>query len=335
MNVCVYGGGNIAHSIAAKISLTQPLTVITRQPARWNRRISFEQDGKVFESLFDVVATDDLGTAAAADLVFVALPQFAIEETVDRLSRVLKRSVTLVLVPAPAMSVDVMRQMSSTGVNVVGFQRVPYISRIVEYGRRVRISSDRRVHRVAFSALSQVAALENEFTRWFGGDVVRLSSFLTFVFNNSNPLLHPSRMVVLFRNWRARIYPVNPPFYAEWTDESSDLYVAADREMLSVMRAVDPTGACENDYESVLAHYDVLSAAGLTNKLRSIVSFKSILSPMKESGSGWVPDFGSRYFVEDVDIGLTAIVRYANMAHVDTPVLNRLLGECGNMIRRA
>ena len=297
--------------------------------------MSFEQDGKVFESLFDVVATDDVGMAAVADLAFIALPQFAVREAVGRLSRVLKRSATVVLVPAPAMSVDVMRQLAAVGVNVVGFQRVPYISRIAEYGSRVRISSDRRVHRVAFSALSQVDVLKEEFSRWFGGTVELLSSFLTFVFNNSNPLLHPSRMAVLFRNWRERVYPVNPPFYAEWTDESSDLYIAADREMLSVMRAVDQTGACENDYESVIAHYGVSSAAELTDKLRSIPSFKSILSPMKEVGNGWVPDFESRYFVEDVDIGLAAIVRYGGLAHVDTPILTGLLDACGDVIRRA
>lgn len=277
MNVCVYGGGNIAHSLAAKISQAQTVTVITRQPVRWSRRLAVEQDGKVFESLFDVLATDDVGMATMADLVFVALPQFAVQAAVDRLSQVLKRSATVVLVPAPAISVDVMRQLVSVGVNVVGFQRVPYISRIAEYGSRVRISSDRRVHRVAFSSLSQMDALKGEFTHWFGGMVEPLSSFLTFIFNNSNPLLHPSRIAVLFRDWRTRVYPVNPPFYAEWTDESSDLYIAADCEMLSVMRAVDQTGACENDYESVLAHYGISSAAELTNKLRSIPSFKSIL----------------------------------------------------------
>lgn len=324
MNVFVYGGGNIAHSIAATVSLSQPVTVITRQPMKWSRRLVVEQSGKMFESMFDVAATDDVRMATAADLVFVALPQFVIGEAVDRLSGVLRSSATVAFVPAPAISLDVMRQLSAVDVNVAGFQRVPYISRIVEYGKRVRISSNRSVHRVAFSTDSQVEFLSEKFTRWFGGSVSRLSSFLTFVFNNSNPLLHPSRMVVLFRNWRERFYPENPPFYADWTDESSELYVAADREMLSVMRVVDPTGACERDYESVLVHYGVSSVAGLTSKLRSIPSFRGILSPMKWQDERWVPDFSSRYFIEDVDIGLARIVHYASRMHVVVPVLNAL-----------
>ena len=333
MNVCVYGGGNIAHSLAAKISQTQPVTVITRQPARWNRKISFEQDGKLFESLFDVVATDDVGMASEADLVFVALPQFAIQEAVDHLSRFLRRSTTVVLVPAPAMSVDVMRKLSAGEVNVVGFQRVPYISRIAEYGKCVRVSSNRAVHRVAFSNASQIESLGGEFTRWFGGSVSRLSSFLTFVFNNSNPLLHPSRMVVLFRNWRERFYPENPPFYAEWSNESSELYIAADRELLTVIRAADSTGDCLCDYEDVLSHYGVRDANELTLKIRSIAAFKNILSPMKEDSGRWVPDFCSRYFTEDIPFGTMVIQEWARRCGVATPTIDRMIAQIEKEIR--
>ena len=296
--------------------------------------MSFEQDGKLFESLFDVVATDDVGMASVADLVFVALPQFAIQEAVEHLSRVLKRSATVALVPAPAMSVDVMRQLSAVDVSVVGFQRVPYISRVAEYGKRVRISSDRAVHRVAFSNASQIESLSGEFSCWFGGSVSRLSSFLTFVFNNSNPLLHPSRMVVLFRNWRERFYPENPPFYAEWSDESSELYIAADRELLTVIRAADSTGDCLRDYEDVLSHYDVRDANELTLKIRSIAAFKNILSPMREDSGRWVPDFCSRYFTEDIPFGTMAIQKWARRCAVATPTIDRMIEQIEKEIRQ-
>lgn len=325
MNVCVYGGGNIAHSLAAKISSTQSVTVITRRPASWARRLTFEQGGNTVESRYDVVATDDVGVAATADVIFIALPQFATDESIDVLSRVMKRGATVVFTPAPSSTESFVRQLSAIGVNAIGYQRVPYISRIIEYGKRVSISIDRAVHRVAFSDASQFEPLSDVFSHWFGGSVSRLSSFLTFVFNNSNPLLHSSRMVVLFRNWRERSYPVNPPFYAEWTDESSELYIAADREMLSVLRAVDPSGACERDYEPVLTHYGVVSAKELTEKIRSIESFKKILSPMVLKDGLWLPDFSSRYFEEDVDVGLSEIVKRSRLFEVSSPVLEGLL----------
>ena len=332
MNVCVYGGGNIAHSIAAKISLTQPVTVITRRPTNWTRQLSFEQGGKTVESRFDVCATEDARAVSAADLIFVALPQFAIEEVLDGIVPYLKDGSTVAFVPAPARIVRYAELLASRGINVVGFQRVPYISRVVEYGRTVRISDDRDVYRIVVSDLSLTHAWNEWCFRWFGGRAEYLSSFLTLAFSNSNPLLHPSRLVVLFKDWRHRIFPDNPTFYGEWTDESSELYIAADNEMHKVMSRYPID--LRKDYESVLDHYGVKTASELTCKLRSIPSFRMILSPMLRTADGWIPDFGSRYFTEDVQFGLAEMLRLAEKVGVQVPTMRMLydgvvgLGGC-------
>ena len=321
MNVCVYGGGNIAHSLAAKISQTQPVTVITRRPTNWTRRFSFEQGGKVGESRFDVCATEDARAVSAADLIFVALPQFAIEETLDRILPYLNAGSTVAFVPAPARIVQYVELLKSRAINVVGFQRVPYISRIVEYGRAVKISDNRDVHRIVISS-SLTGAWDELCFRWFGGRAEYLSSFLTLAFSNSNPLLHPSRLVVLFKDWRHRTFPDNPPFYGEWTDESSDLYISADNEMREVMSRYPID--MQKDYESVLDHYGVNTARELTAKLRSIPSFRTILSPMLQTADGWVPDFSSRYFTEDVQFGLEEMLRFADKAGESVPTMQAL-----------
>ncbi|MBR5549060.1 MAG: NAD/NADP octopine/nopaline dehydrogenase family protein [Kiritimatiellae bacterium] len=321
MNVCVYGGGNIAHSIAAKISQTQPVTVITRRPTNWTRRLSFEQGEKTVESRFDVRATEDARAVSAADLIFVALPQFAIEETLDRILPYLNVGSTVAFVPAPARIVQYVELLKSRGINVVGFQRVPYISRIVEYGRAVKISDNRDVHRIVISS-SLTGAWDELCFRWFGGRVEYLSSFLTLAFSNSNPLLHPSRLVVLFKDWRHKIFPDNPPFYGEWTDESSELYISADSEMRKVMSRYPID--MQRDYESVLDHYGVKTARELTVKIRSIPPFRTILSPMLQTADGWVPDFSSRYFTEDVQFGLEEMLRFADKAGVSIPTMQAL-----------
>lgn len=331
LNVCVYGGGNIAHSIAAKISQAQPVTVITRQPARWARRISFEQGGKVFGSRFDICATNDAGVVAAADLIFVALPQFATEGALDGIIPHLKHGSTVVFVPAPARISRYAESLALRGAKVVGFQRVPYISRIAEYGRDVKISDDREVHRIVISSSLMKNEWNERCVNWFGGRADYLSSFLALAFSNSNPLLHPSRLVVLFRDWRSKRYQYNPPFYGEWTDESSELYVNADCEMREVMAhfPIDMS----TDYESVLDHYGVKRACELTNKLRSIVAFKTILSPMLQAADGWVPDFESRYFTEDVQFGLAEMLKLADAVGVPVPTM-RLLYDGVNQIGR-
>ena len=149
-----------------------------------------------------------------------------------------------------------------------------------------------------------------------------LSSFLTLAFSNSNPLLHPSRLVVLFKDWRHKIFPDNPPFYGEWTDESSELYISADSEMRKVMSRYPID--MQRDYESVLDHYGVKTARELTVKIRSIPPFRTILSPMLQTADGWVPDFSSRYFTEDVQFGLEEMLRFADKAGVSMPTMQAL-----------
>lgn len=324
MRICVFGGGNIAHALCAAIARYEPVGVITRRPSEWADKIAYEQDDMTFVSGQKVIASSDAMLASDAEVVFVALPQFAIESAVDQLISVLPKGAAVVLVPAPARMDVYANKLSAAGLTAVGIQRVPYISRTLEYGRKVRISHDRMVHKLVVSEEDAKNLWSKLLPRWFGGEVVYLSCFKSLAFSNSNPLLHPSRLVVLFKNWQDRFFWENPPFYAGWTSESSELYIAADCELLEVMKRY-PEVNLKTDYESVLDHYGVRTAEELTEKIRSIPSFRSILSPMKELDGKWVPDFDSRYFTEDIPFGTKVIQDYARNVGVSTPTIDRFV----------
>ena len=325
-SICIYGGGNIAHSLVAAISTTQPVTVITRRPESWGQRIAFVQEGEMQEGLNEVTATSDLSAVETADVIFMALPQFAIDDAVDRILPNIKQDATVVFIPAPAKMAEYASRIVSKGCHVVGFQRVPFISRIIDYGHSVSISASRQIHKLVVSDISMRIDWAHYCKIWFGGDAEYLSSFLTFAFSNSNPLLHPSRLVVLFKDWENKIYDYNPPFYGEWTDESSRLYIDADREMMKVMSHF-PEIDMAADYESVMRHYGVRTVSELTVKIRSIPSFKTILSPMKEVHGRLQPDFESRYFTEDVPFGTKIILDLAHQVGVYVPTINYLAKE--------
>ena len=322
MNIFVVGGGNIAHSIAAKLSQTMVVTVLTRRPLEWKSRLEFIQGDAVSASRFTVAATSEVDGLSEADIVFVALPQFAIEAVIDRIEARLKKGSTIVFVPAPARIKRYAESFARHGIRTVGFQRVPYIARILRYGQSVTVSGDRETHKIVVSDPLMRAEWHERCSLWFGGTAEYLSSFLALAFNNSNPLLHPSRLVVLFKNWRQKKYLYNPPFYGEWTDESSELYVNADGEMREVMTRYPLD--MESDYESVSDHYGVMTIGELTGKLHSIPSFKSILSPMVQTADGWIPDFNSRYFTEDIRFGLAEMLKLAQAAQVSVPTMRAL-----------
>lgn len=317
MRSLVIGGGNIAHSLAVAIARRESVTVLTRRPADWASRLN--------DSPQVVRATNDPSCVSEAEVVFVALPSFAIHETLERIDPYLHAGQSICFVPANTLIPELVDAYAKKGVDVVCIQRVPYIARVEVYGHRVKMSPPRAIHKFFVPREEMKPKWTALCCEYFEGVAEFLHSPLTCIFNNSNPLLHPARLVVLFRDWQKKIFTRNPLFYAEWTDESSELYIKADREMYAVIKAVDPSGACEKDYESVLDHYGVLSVAELTDKLHSIEGFKTIVSPMQELHDGtWVPDFTSRYFTEDV-VGTAAIRNLALRFGVHTPTVDSLI----------
>ena len=321
-SVSIIGGGNIAHSLAAVITQYQDVTVVTRRPDAWDSHISFEQAGVPHLCPFAVRATCDVVTVNDADVVFVALPQFAVGGVVMDLARTLKHGAIVVFVPAPAKTAEYAEALSAAGCQAVGIQRVPFISRTLEYGHSVRISDPRAVHKIFAPDGATLQKLTPLCQKWFGGSVEYLSSYLSFAFSNSNPLLHPARLKVLLDGGDNGKYEQCPYFYADWTDASSELYLDADGEMYSVFSKI-ATDAARSDYESVFDHYGVTSADALTQKIRSIKSFKPILAPWKQSDRGsWVPDYKSRYFTEDIPFGTSVIQSYARHEDINTPTID-------------
>lgn len=328
--ICIVGGGNIAHSLVAVLTETSPVSVFTRNPLQWATRMACLRGGETQPRLCScgLVPSGDPSVVADADCVIVALPRFAIDETMRKIDPTLHPGQTLVFIPSPAGLERIASDFSSRGIHVIGFERVPYVSRIREYGRLVWISAVRTTHRLAFSSPDIAEFWSRFFQKRLGGTVARLSSFWTFTFSNSNPLLHPSRLCVLLKEGDRGRYPRCPLFYAEWTDESSRLYLRADAEMFAVFQSVAPEAALW-DYESALDHYGVDSPEGLTQKMRSIESLKPILAPWKQLDDGvWTPDFSSRYFTEDIPFGTVCIQRQARRCGIPTPVIDSLVAQC-------
>ena len=274
-------------------------------------------------------ASNDIGIIYDCDCIVIALPRFAIEDVLSKIDPVLHEGQTVVFIPAPSGMETIVEKLAVRGIDTLGFQRVPYVARTISYGHSVWISDVRNEHKVAFSRNGIVDRWRHFFEAKLDGHVVALSSFLSFTFSNSNPLLHPSRLVELLHGGNGGQYEECPFFYAGWTDASSKYYIEADAEMFKCYCAYDEVSA-HSDYESALDHYEVSSVNALTNKIRSIESLKEILSPWSKAKDGlWGPDFSSRYFTEDIPYGTRVIQDYAKKAGVPTPTIDYFISEIG------
>lgn len=75
------------------------------------------------------------------------------------------------------------------------------------------------------------------------------------------------------------------------------------------------------DIIPVLDYYESRNAVELTKKIQSIPAFHGVKAPMTRRKQGWIPDFSSRYFTEDVPLGTKPICCLAEQLNIPVPTL--------------
>merc|ERR1711953_508388 len=76
----------------------------------------------------------------------------------------------------------------------------------------------------------------------------------------------------------------------------------------------------ESIYAGQIADTSTLSKCFNTND-----GFKGFKCPMKQEGGAWVPDFANRYFTEDIPEGVCMYKGIADLAGVETPVMDEIV----------
>lgn len=325
LTVTICGGGNLAHAQAAYLARKNvTVNIYTRHPESWTTHIQaafFDGDSKTVP--LNKISSD-ASMVEESEIVIISLPRFAIEEVSTQLLPHLTDQQLIVYAPGTPWLRKIQYDVRWSSKRLCALYKVPFISRTEKYGHAVSVLGSRNVNRVWLSSSSlrsSIPLLEE----LFDTPLVELSSVWPFVLTNSNPLLHPSRLVVMFKDYQHGVfYDHNYLFYEEWTQESSELYMAADKELLALCEHC-PGMVIGKDIVPVSEYYESPDAEALTRKIRSITAFKGIRSPMIQQHSGWIPDFSSRYFAEDVEWGTEPICTYARELGIETPVLNHFV----------
>ena len=199
---------------------------------------------------------------------------------------------------------------------------MPFISRIIEYGRKVELKGYKESLHVAIEHSDAKEDVRETLEQLFEKPITLAENFYEVSLSNSNPLLHPARLYTMWGDWQPGIvYPRNPQFYAEWTLEASTLLLQMDEELQQLLPVLGLQKGC---IPPVLDYYEACDAESLTQKLRSIKAFQGILSPMKAVEDGFVPDFSSRYFTEDFPYGMRFIVETAKQYHAAIPTISKI-----------
>ncbi len=334
MNVGICGGGNLAHAMAAWLgSHGHRVSIVTRRPAGWAAKLSATlPDGSGATAPLASVSAD-YGTLGDCEIILLTAPRFAVPSMCNQVRPHIHAGQLLAMAPGTPELLSMSTAPAWRNVELMGIYKVPFICRADVYGHRVSILGSREVNRAWVSDNTDWNARSSQVAALFDTPLERLGSPYPFLLTNSNPLLHPARLSTMFADYQKGVcYDHNFLFYEEWTEAASERYIQADEELLELCRRI-PEMTIGTDIIPVLEYYESRDATSLTAKIRTIPSFKGITSPMLQIPQGWIPDFTSRYFTEDIPWGTSLICHLARKHGIATPTLDAFVSWNNSMLR--
>lgn len=325
--ICLCGGGSLGHVIAGWLSAKgkAEVSILTGSPGRWNKEINvFLPESEVLTGRLTSVSGNPEEVISDADVVLFCYPGFMIASELERIKPYLKQDAYVGSVFSSTGFFFEALRILSPSQPLWGFQRVPFICRVQEYGSSARLLGYKPCYHIAVENVpdEQKRKFADMISEWFERPVHLLKNYYEASLTNSNPLLHTSRLYTMFgRENEGRVYPRMINFYEDWTVEAADVLIKMDREFFELLKVLPVT---EGYLPPILEYYESHDAQSLAAKLSSIAGFKGITSPMIQTEEGWIPDFKSRYFTEDFPYGLKYIWQLAHAYNISTPVIDEV-----------
>ena len=321
--ICICGGGSLGHVVAGFIAATSTwkVNILTRRPNQWSPELTINDiKGNSFKGKLNIISNDPKEVIEGSSIVLLCLPGFSIREEL----RLIKNYITAETYVGSIVSStgffffakEIMPNQKS-----FGFQRVPFIARVSEYGKSANLLGYKNDLNVDIENCPDREAFCKTIESLFQTPTHLLNNFYEASLTNSNPLLHTSRLYGMLKDWRkGLLYDRQPYFYRDWRDEDSELLIRMDEEFMDLLTALPVD---KSKIPTILSYYESSDAVSLTRKIQSITAFKSILSPMIKVNDKYAPDFNSRYFLEDFPYGLDLIHKLCHekckhVPHIDT-----------------
>lgn len=323
MNICICGGGNLGHVCAGFLANRgHQVSILTTKPERWSSEIEIVAPDGDFVGKLASISSKPSEVIPQTEMVLICLPGFAIHDELVKIKPHLSKDCIVGTVVSSTGFFFEAFSVLPKDTALFGFQRVPFISRTIEYGQKAELKGYKETLSVAIEQTDDKEPIRQHLEQLFEKPVTLLDSYYEVSLSNSNPLLHPSRLYTMWKEWQPGIvYPRNPQFYAEWTLEASALLIQMDEEFQHLLNILGLKPGC---IPTVLDYYESTDAESLTNKLHNIKAFQGIYSPMKEVSGGSIPDFSSRYFTEDFPYGMRFIVETAQKQNINIPTIEEV-----------
>lgn len=333
MNVSIIGAGNIGTQFAVHCAAkNHNVTIFSSKYEKISKELTIvNENNELFLKAEIQLATDDARVAFSnADLIFVTVPSFCMQESAETILPYIKKGAKICLVPGSGGGEFAFKSALEKGAVICGLQRVPSVARLTEYGKTVCASGYRQQLYVASLPSDKAKECADILYDIFDIPCDALPNYLNLTLTPSNPILHTTRLRTIFKDYKDGVfYKSVPLFYENWTMESSELLLKCDKEVQDICTALkefDLSGV-----KSLKEHYESTNAEELTKKITGIKSFKGLTTPSVNTEKGFIPDFSSRYFLADFSYGLTLLIQIAAILNVDSTNMTEVMAWYTNI----
>ncbi len=333
MKVCVVGGGHIGTTLLCYIKHTHPecrVTMYTRHPERFAECIKCNDIEGTFSYCIkaDCISNEADQAAGGADIVFIALPHFAVEKAFADIAPCVPNNAFIGVLPGGGGCEFFFKKHFKGNQTLFGFQRVPFTAKLQQYGTETNLKSWKPFSVVGTLQRNRIDAA-SEMIEQCGLKTQKASNFLEVALTPTNPILHTSRTYELFGKYdKNHEFAKKYKFYVGWTDAASETLFSMDNELhtlLNAMKEIDTSAI-----KKLSEHYESSTIPQLTAKINGIATFQSVYAPMKEKDGKFVADIDSRMFTEDFPWGLLVIRSYFDFFSLQAPTMDRLLNWYSN-----
>lgn len=308
MNSTIIGGGNIGTLIAAELANKgHSVTVFSSKVEQFIEQLEVYDETRkyLFSGRINKV-TNNLGEALAdAQYIWITVPSQLFSDISSKMLPYVNVDQKIGIIPGSGGAEFAFRDLINKGCTLFGLQRVHSISRLLQYGHSVMMLGRKSVLHIGSIPPAASTIICRDLELFFDIECIALPNYLSVTLTPSNPILHTARLYSLFFDYEiGKYYPRNFLFYEEWDDFASEVLFACDMELQKLCSMI-PFDLSK--VTSLKIHYESDTPPELTAKIKSILAFKGLSSPMIIQGEGWIPDFNSRYFTADFKYGLKVI----------------------------
>jgi len=315
MNITIIGSGNIAHALIACLNRkeTDNIFVLTSSPFK---STVIKSNTGLCEGEINIISNKPEEVIPNSDLIIFTVPAHVRKVSIEEIAPFIKENSILGAFPGVAGFNEEVEELITKKINIFASQRVPYIARIQEKGSLVDVDKKNEIDIAVKYDQDQI---KNLLEKLLNIKVNILKDFLEVNLSNSNPILHSARLYDILEN--EILCEKEICFYREWTDNASKILLAMDDEFIQIVKKLNL------NIKSLKKHYEVKNYVEMTQKIKSIESFKNIKTPIKKVEDSYMIDTTSRYFTEDIDKSLFYIKSYANKVNIATPNINKVFNK--------